>query len=255
MRTDRSMLDFVAERSRSELEARARRARSRRGSTSTSSTCARSSGASSGPSSRRTTHAGRAERAGRRARVVRGARRADVRPAGAGVPGRPDARLHVHDGARGQPADLSGDRRHRAASRDLAPRQPPGGDRGARQAEHLPRAAVREVPRAAAIDARRRRLAARSLADRLRQRHERRQRAHRLAAAARRRRRRRRARCKGNRHIVTPEGTPMANLLLALSQKCGVEQDRFGVSKGAVEICRSSRRCSFTRPRSRVVAS
>jgi hypothetical protein len=40
----------------------------------------------------------------------------------------------------------------------------------------------------------------------------------------------------GNRHIVTPENTPMANLLLAVSQKCGVEQDRFGVSKGAVEL-------------------
>ena len=43
-------------------------------------------------------------------------------------------------------------------------------------------------------------------------------------------------RMKGNRHIVTPENTPMANLLLAVSQKCGVEQERFGVSKGAVEI-------------------
>jgi hypothetical protein len=43
-------------------------------------------------------------------------------------------------------------------------------------------------------------------------------------------------RVKGNRHIVTPENTPMANLLLAIAQKCGVEQDRFGVSKGAVEI-------------------
>jgi hypothetical protein len=43
-------------------------------------------------------------------------------------------------------------------------------------------------------------------------------------------------RMKGNRHIVTPEDTPMANLLLAIAQKCGVEQDRFGVSKGAVEI-------------------
>jgi uncharacterized protein DUF1552 len=40
----------------------------------------------------------------------------------------------------------------------------------------------------------------------------------------------------GNRHIVTPENTPMANLLLAIAQKCGVEQEKFGVSKGAVEI-------------------
>ena len=43
-------------------------------------------------------------------------------------------------------------------------------------------------------------------------------------------------RVKGNRHIVTPENTPMANLLLALAQKAGVEQDRFGVSTRAVEI-------------------
>jgi len=43
-------------------------------------------------------------------------------------------------------------------------------------------------------------------------------------------------RIRGNRHIVTPQGTPMANLLLAVSQKCGVEQDQFGVSKGAVEL-------------------
>jgi hypothetical protein len=43
-------------------------------------------------------------------------------------------------------------------------------------------------------------------------------------------------RLKGNRHIVTPENTPMANLLLALAQKCGVEQEKFGVSRGAVEI-------------------
>jgi hypothetical protein len=43
-------------------------------------------------------------------------------------------------------------------------------------------------------------------------------------------------RMKGNRHIVTPENTPMANLLLAIAQKCGVEQETFGVSRGAVEI-------------------
>jgi hypothetical protein len=43
-------------------------------------------------------------------------------------------------------------------------------------------------------------------------------------------------RVRGNRHIVMPENTPMANLLLAISQKCGVEHDRFGVSKGVVEL-------------------
>ena len=52
--------------------------------------------------------------------------------------------------------------------------------------------------------------------------------------AAARARRRGRGRMKGNRHIVTPESTPMANLLLTISQKCGVEQERFGVSTGTL---------------------
>jgi hypothetical protein len=43
-------------------------------------------------------------------------------------------------------------------------------------------------------------------------------------------------RIRGNRHIVTPEGTPMANLLLAVARTCGVEQERFGVSTGAVDL-------------------
>jgi len=43
-------------------------------------------------------------------------------------------------------------------------------------------------------------------------------------------------RVKGNRHIVMPENTPMANLLLAIAHKAGVEQDRFGVSTSSVEI-------------------
>jgi hypothetical protein len=43
-------------------------------------------------------------------------------------------------------------------------------------------------------------------------------------------------RVKGNRHIVTPENTPMANLLLAIAQTCGVGAETFGVSKGVVEI-------------------
>ena len=78
-------------------------------------------------------------RADRRARLVRGARRPDVRPAGGGVPGRPDARVHVHDVARAQPADVSADRRDRAAPHHLAPRERPGQDRGAHEDQHLPR--------------------------------------------------------------------------------------------------------------------
>jgi len=40
----------------------------------------------------------------------------------------------------------------------------------------------------------------------------------------------------GNRHIVTPARTPMANLLLALLDKLGVHRDRFGDSTGMLEI-------------------
>jgi hypothetical protein len=35
---------------------------------------------------------------------------------------------------------------------------------------------------------------------------------------------------------VTREGTPMANLLLTVAQRCGVEQEKFGVSTGTVEL-------------------
>jgi hypothetical protein len=41
---------------------------------------------------------------------------------------------------------------------------------------------------------------------------------------------------RGNRHLSMPQGTPMANLLLAVAQKFGVEMDRFGVSNGVVEL-------------------
>jgi len=40
----------------------------------------------------------------------------------------------------------------------------------------------------------------------------------------------------GNRHIVTPAKTPMANLLLAMLDKLGVRRDSFGDSTGKVEI-------------------
>jgi len=40
----------------------------------------------------------------------------------------------------------------------------------------------------------------------------------------------------GNRHVVTPTGTPMANLLLTVAQTCGVEQEKFGISTGTVDL-------------------
>jgi hypothetical protein len=41
---------------------------------------------------------------------------------------------------------------------------------------------------------------------------------------------------RGGRHVVAPEGTPMADLLLTVAQKSGVEQDRFGISRGTIEL-------------------
>ena len=78
-----------------------------------------------------------------------------------------------HEVARRQPARLPEDRRHRAAPRDVAPRQQPREAREPGEAEHAPRGAVLEVRREAGVDAGRRRHAARSHGDPLRQRHER----------------------------------------------------------------------------------
>ena len=43
-------------------------------------------------------------------------------------------------------------------------------------------------------------------------------------------------RVKGDRHIAAPRGTPLANVMLDVAQKFGVEIDRFGVSTGRLEI-------------------
>jgi hypothetical protein len=43
-------------------------------------------------------------------------------------------------------------------------------------------------------------------------------------------------RLKGNRHLRYPKGTPLANLMLALMDKFGVEMDRFGDSTGELDL-------------------
>ena len=80
-------------------------------------------------------------------------------------------RVHVHDGARVEPEDVPAHQRVAAASHVVAPRQQPRAHRGTRTRQHLSRATVRQVPRTAAGDTRRRRLAARPLDDSVRQRH------------------------------------------------------------------------------------
>ena len=67
-----------------------------------------------------------ARRAGRRARLVRRARQADVRPAGARVPGRRHARVLVQDGPRRVEPRLSGERRHEGLPPGVASRQQAG---------------------------------------------------------------------------------------------------------------------------------
>jgi hypothetical protein len=43
-------------------------------------------------------------------------------------------------------------------------------------------------------------------------------------------------RIRGDRHVATSPQTPMANLLLTISQKFGVEHERFGVSTGTLDL-------------------
>ena len=43
-------------------------------------------------------------------------------------------------------------------------------------------------------------------------------------------------RMKGDRHVVAPKGTQLANAMLDLAQRYGAEIDRFGVSTGRLEI-------------------
>jgi hypothetical protein len=40
----------------------------------------------------------------------------------------------------------------------------------------------------------------------------------------------------GNRHLAAPKGTQLANAMLTVAQKFGVETDRFGVSTGTFEL-------------------
>ena len=69
-----------------------------------------------------------------------------VRLARRGLSGRHHARVHLHDVARAQPADLSADRRHRAASLRFASSEQAGEDGAGGEDQHLLCRNVREVP-------------------------------------------------------------------------------------------------------------
>ena len=86
----------------------------------------------------------------RRAGGLRDARRADDRPAGAGLPGRSHARRHVRLRPRGQLPDLPGHRHQRSAPRPVAPPERRREARQAGQGQRAPRRDVRVVPGEAA---------------------------------------------------------------------------------------------------------
>ena len=119
-------------------------------SASISRTCERSSAGFSGPSSRRsrrlrcpTAPVGVPESYDEHVGLL-------LRSAGARLRDRPHPRVHVHDGARTEPADVSAHQRDAAPSHAVAPRQQSRSHCGARARQHVSRAVVREVPGTAA---------------------------------------------------------------------------------------------------------
>ncbi len=174
-------------------------------------------------------------RAGRCAGVVRGARGADVRPAGRGVPGGPDPRLHLHDGARGEHADVPGARHRRGASRRVASRQ-----RGHKMQQHAKITAhfvglfanfIEKLKAAPEGDG--------SVLDHSLiafgtgmsdgQAHNAYPLPFTLVGGA-------GGRLKGNRFIVAPEWTSVANVWLSVADMFGTPLEKFGESTGRVQL-------------------
>ena len=137
---------------------------------------------------------------------------------------------------RAQPADVSAHRRHRAAPRRSRTTQQRPANVIAAHAKvntyHV--AAVRQVPRAAAGDTGRRRLAARPLDDSLRQRHGQRQRPHAFAAAD--RARRRAARAGRTAHPARRTRLLCRTCSWHSRHRFGVDAQSFGISTGAVSL-------------------
>ena len=101
----------------------------------------------------------------------------DVRPAGAGLPGRPDARGHVRRGQRGEQPGLSVHRRARRPSRPVAPRRQRGKAEEDPRDQSLPRHPARPTSwKSCKASARASARCWTMLDDPLRQRHRRRQR-------------------------------------------------------------------------------
>ena len=118
---------------------------------------------------------GRARGPRGRAGSVRRSHQADVRPAGAGLPGGDHAHLDDDVRARYERRGLSRQRRARRLPHRVTPFERAGPHGHLRADQPLPRADARLLPREAEGDARRRRQSARSLGRALRQQHEQRQ--------------------------------------------------------------------------------
>ena len=230
---DRSILDSVTQET-SHLQ-KGLGARDRRGSPSISTTSARSSGGFRRRRSRRPSKSGGAGDADRRAGIVRRARQADVRSAGAGVSGGYHAHLDVHAGARSEPADVPADRRARAASRHFASREQSGDDREAREDQQLSRHAAGLLhPKLKATPDGDGTLLDHSMilyGSSMSNPNE-----HNhfplplllIGGAS--------GKLKGGRHLKFPERTPMSNMLLSVLEKSGIHMDKLGDSTGAIEI-------------------
>ena len=105
-----------------------------------------------------------------------------------------------------------------------------------REAEHVSRRNADLLPEEAEVDSRRRRQPARSHRRALRQRHERRQRPQQLQRAGHGRGRARPAASRATATRGIPKGTPLANLMLGLMDRFGVQMEKFGDSTAAIDL-------------------
>ncbi len=177
-----------------------------------------------------------ARRSARRARFVRRARAADVRPAGAGLHDRHHPRLRLQDEPRRQRPRLAGKRREDSVPSLLASRRDP--DASVAEFAKLNRYHVSLLPYfleklkntpdgdGNLLD-HSMVLYGSPMGDSNVHNHKRVPLVDASATAA---------AIKGNLHIATKDGTPMANVLLTMAQKLGVKMESFGDSNGTIAI-------------------
>ena len=167
--------------------------------------------------------------------IVRRAHGTDVRSARGGLSVGSDPHLHIHDRAGSQPENVSGAGLQGDAPRHFASRPSGRKDGAAHPHQRVFCLAVRVVPREAPQFAGSRRLHTGLFVDRVRRRHERRAGAHSyplpfsLVGGA-------GGRIKGNRFVVAPEWTPVANVWLGVAGMFGTPLDSIGESTGPLAL-------------------